>query len=157
MVVAKWCCNVMLRAIFLAILLIGSAPAWAQIYKWVDESGVVHYSSRPVEGQQSEDVTEKVHSTGNFVEMAIVETAVAGDILTMLSTTWCKVCKRAKAYLNAKGIAFIELDVEKDDEGKRRYKELNGKGVPIILIGKQRMNGFSEAKMEAMLKKAGLI
>ncbi len=132
-------------------------PAWAQIYKWVDESGAVHYSSRPVEGQHTEDVTQRVRSTGNFVELESVESAATGNTITMLTTTWCGVCKKAKAYLNSKGVPFTELDVEKDDEGKRRYRELNGKGVPITLIGKQRLNGFTEAVMEKVLKKAGLI
>jgi hypothetical protein len=29
------------------IALVAAAPAWAQVYKWVDDKGVVNYSSRP--------------------------------------------------------------------------------------------------------------
>jgi len=146
----------MFRRWLLAVLLLFSAPAMAQIYKWVDEDGVVHYSSSPTISAHAEDVTAKVRSTGNFVELETADTSY-GNTITMLSTTWCSVCKRAKAWLNAKGITYTELDVEKDGEGKQRYRELNGRGVPIILIGKQRMNGFSEARMEEMLKTAGLL
>jgi len=144
------------RRWLLAVLLLLSAPAMAQIYKWVDADGQVHYGGRPAVSAQSEDVTAKVKSTGNFVELETSGTSY-GNTITMLSTTWCSVCKRAKAWLNAKGIAYTELDVEKDEEGKQRYHELQGKGVPIILVGKQRMNGFSEARMEEMLKTAGLL
>lgn len=144
------------RRWLLVFLLLLSAPATAQIYKWVDEDGTVHYSSRPATTAQAEDVTAKVKSTGNFVELETSD-ASYGNTITMLSTTWCSVCKRAKAWLNEKGIAYTELDVEKDEEGKRRYHELQGRGVPIILVGKQRMNGFSEPRMEEMLKTAGLL
>ena len=133
------------------------ASAQAEIYRWVDEGGRVHYSSRPSADGQAEDVTTRVQSTGNYVSLEAVDIPVAGNTVTMFTTTWCNVCKTAKAWLNEKGIAFVELDVEKDEEGKRRYRELNGKGVPITLIGQQKLIGFSAAKMEQALKQAKLL
>lgn len=150
-------CTSTFRVLALGFLIGASLPVHAQIYKWVDEDGSIHYSSRPSARAKSEDVTQQVKSSGNFVEIETVETGVVSNSVTMLSTTWCGVCKKAKAWFNAKGIAFTELDVEKDEEGKRRYRELNGRAVPIILIGNQRMNGFSEDRMEQMLRSAGLI
>jgi len=35
------------------IALLAAAPAWAQVYKWVDDKGVVNYSSRPPAGRKS--------------------------------------------------------------------------------------------------------
>ena len=35
----------MTRAIFLSVLLFAAAPAMAQVYRWVDEKGTVHYSN----------------------------------------------------------------------------------------------------------------
>jgi glutaredoxin len=146
-----------MRLLLLALLVWLAAPAAGQIYKWEDEDGNVHYSSRPATDAPAEDVTRRVHSTGNFVELETVDTALTGNTITMLSTTWCNVCKKAKAWLSARGIAYTELDVEHDEDGKKLYQELNGKGVPIILVGKQRMNGFGEARMQQMLQAAGLI
>ena len=40
------------RSAVAAIALV-AVPAWAQIYKWVDEKGVVNYSSRPPAGRKS--------------------------------------------------------------------------------------------------------
>jgi len=34
---------------------------------------------------------------------------------------------------------------------------LKGRGAPVILVGKQRMNGFSRAKFDKMLVKAGYV
>jgi hypothetical protein len=41
------------RSAAAAIALVAAVPAWAQIYKWVDEKGVVNYSSRPPAGRKS--------------------------------------------------------------------------------------------------------
>jgi len=143
--------------IVLIVATLMSVAANAEIYRWVDEGGRVHYSSRPSTEAQAEDVTTRVQSTGNYVSLEAVAAPVDGATVTMFTTTWCKVCKMAKAYLNEKGIAFVELDVEHDEEGKRRYHELNGKGVPITLIGQQKLVGFSAAKMEQALKQAKLL
>ena len=55
------------------------------------------------------------------------------------------------------GIPFVEYDVERDEIGKREYKKLNGRGVPVILVGNQRMNGFSAPSLEKLLRNAGLL
>lgn len=73
----------------------------------------------------------------------------------ILTTTWCGVCKKVKAYLASKGIYYSEYDVETSEIGKQEYKRLEGKGVPIILVGKQRMDGFSSSKLDEMLKNVG--
>ncbi len=66
--------------------------------------------------------------------------------MVMYTTSWCGVCKRARNYLTAEGIEFSEYDIEKSRKGKREFDRLGGKGVPVILVGKQRMNGFSKEK-----------
>ena len=131
------------KLVLLMLLALLGSTAHAEIYRWVDEGGRVHYSSRPSAETQAEDVTTRVRSTGNYVSLEPVETPADGATVTMFTTTWCKICKMAKTYLNKKGVAFVELDVEKDEEGKKRYHELNGKGVPITLIGQQKLVGFS--------------
>ncbi len=77
--------------------------------------------------------------------------------MKILSTTWCGVCKKAETYLSQKAVAFREYDVERREAGRRKYKRLNGKGVPIILVGDQRMDGFNGPKLEAILRKNGLL
>jgi glutaredoxin len=64
------------------------------------------------------------------------------------------VCKRARAYLTAKGIGFREYDVEKDPTGKRHYRQMMGRGVPILVVGGRRMNGFSPRRLEVLLAEA---
>jgi hypothetical protein len=38
------------------------APAFAQVYKWVDERGVTHYGERPPQGAKATEVRDKLAS-----------------------------------------------------------------------------------------------
>ncbi|MFQ5761120.1 MAG: glutaredoxin family protein [Acidiferrobacterales bacterium] len=65
--------------------------------------------------------------------------------------------QKSQDILVPKGVAFREYDVERSEAGRREYKRLNGKGVPIILVGDQRMDGSNRPKLEAILRKNGLL
>ena len=43
--------------------------------------------------------------------------------------------------------------MEKSPEGNKRFKELGGKGVPLIVMGSKVMRGFSVERFEAMASK----
>ena len=53
------------------------------------------------------------------------------------------------ACMNQK-IPFQEYDVEKTRKGKKDFAELKGRGVPILLVRGQRMNGFSASRFERL-------
>ena len=72
----------------------------------------------------------------------------------MYSTSWCGVCKEAKQYMASRGIRYQEYDIEKNSNAKRKFKKLGGRGIPLILVGNQKMRGFSASRLEAMLDKA---
>ena len=38
------------------IIALAAVPAYAQLYKWTDASGKVHYSDRPLDGANSKEV-----------------------------------------------------------------------------------------------------
>ena len=135
----------------------------AEIYRWVDERGKVHYTDRPPPQQQTDKLTIKVKS---YDQAEIVEklqnyrTYLSKDTqkldnntVIMYSTSWCPHCKRARQYFTQNNIPFREYDIEKSDKARRDYERLNGKGVPVILVGKRRMNGFSVAGFERLSKR----
>ena len=74
----------------------------------------------------------------------------------MYSASWCVVCKRARDYFRRQGIAFAEYDIDTDPRGRREYQALGARGVPVILVGDKRMNGFSEEKFARLYRQAGL-
>jgi glutaredoxin len=69
----------------------------------------------------------------------------------MYTTSWCPVCKEAKAWFLRNNVPFEEYDVEKDPDREREYKKLSGKGVPLILIGDNQLSGWSETRVRNWL------
>ena len=45
-----------------SILVVATAPAFAQVFKWVDERGVTHYGERPPHGAKATEVQDKLAS-----------------------------------------------------------------------------------------------
>jgi glutaredoxin len=136
------------------LLLIGGAVSAGGVYKWVDEHGKVHFGDRPPLRNKAEEISIRIRSYANVVEV-VAETGSNDNTVRMLSTTWCGVCKRAKAWLAQKGIRYAEYDVETSPTGKSEYQRLQGRGVPIILVGSQRMNGFDPERLQQVLRTAG--
>uniref|UniRef100_UPI0025D1CEFA glutaredoxin family protein n=1 Tax=uncultured Lamprocystis sp. TaxID=543132 RepID=UPI0025D1CEFA len=59
-------------------------------------------------------------------------------------------CNQARRYFNTHGVAYSEYDVEQDAAAGREFKRLGGHGVPLILVGEARLQGFSEGGFEQL-------
>ena len=53
------------------------------------------------------------------------------------------------------GTACTEYDIEKSAAGNAEYRRLGGRGVPLIVVGTEKMSGFSERGLDALLTRAG--
>jgi len=69
----------------------------------------------------------------------------------MLGAWWCTYCYQAKKYFQHNDINYCEYDMENTTIGRQLYKENGGGAVPILLIGKYRLQGFSEQQIEQAL------
>ncbi len=132
-----------------ALTTVGAARG--EVYKWVDDQGRIHFSDEKPVREQAETVDIEVTSysfptvKANPLSKRSSDGSSTGERPTviMYSTTWCGFCKKARRYFRANDIPFREYDVEKSSKGKRDYEKLGGRGVPIILVGDKRLNGFS--------------
>jgi mycoredoxin len=66
--------------------------------------------------------------------MTVPPAAVDLDMLTMYSTTWCGYCRRLKLQLDQAGLAYREIDIERDPEAAKFVEGVNGgnQTVPVI-------------------------
>ena len=80
--------------------------------------------------------------------------------IEIYTTRYCPYCLSAKALLNRKGVAFTEIDVSGDPEGRRKMVErASGRfTVPQIFIGATHVGGSDElhaleraGKLDALL------
>ena len=133
--------------------------AFSEIYKWVDADGKTHFSSSPPPHGDAETVEPRAINTYSSPDrseepLSEMDTPnkkkVKKKKVVMYSAVWCSTCQTAKNYFRRKGIPFKEYDIETSAKGRKDYKKLKGTGVPIILVGKQRMDGFSASSFESM-------
>lgn len=117
----------------------------AEVYHFVDESGRVVYTS--VKPDTNETVRKVTIRNNSVASMQGYDEIESKDVV-MYSASWCGICKKARNYFEAQSIDFNEYDVDNDPQGKREFSQLGGRGVPLILVGDQRMNGFSQKRFE---------
>ena len=72
--------------------------------------------------------------------------------IVIYSTPSCPICKRAKAYLNEKGMPYEDIDISADEEAAHEMIHRSGQmGTPVIFVGNRIMLGFNQKKMDKML------
>lgn len=73
----------------------------------------------------------------------------AGNV-ALFTASWCGHCKRAKAHLAAAQINSVEYDIESAD-GMRAFIGAGGSGgVPLLVAGDRRVQGYSPAAYEQL-------
>ena len=131
---------------------------YAEIYKTVDENGRVVFTDKPTakaeqievdaDGNAADGLSDSAYSKANDIKS---KKPLKQKSVVMYSTTWCGVCKKAKKYMANNGIRYKEYDIEKNSNVHRKFKSLGGNGMPLIVVGKQKMSGFSASRLESML------
>ncbi|MBT8447781.1 MAG: glutaredoxin family protein [Gammaproteobacteria bacterium] len=74
----------------------------------------------------------------------------AGTVV-MLGASWCGYCAQARRHFDRREARWCEYDVESSDTGAQLFREHNGVGVPVILIGPRTLYGFSAAAVDEAL------
>ncbi len=72
--------------------------------------------------------------------------------VVLYSTSWCGYCAKTRAYLQQKNIAYVDLDIEKDKDAAQQHVKLGGGGVPKLLIGNRKIQGFAPDAIDEALK-----
>ncbi|MBP22023.1 MAG: glutaredoxin family protein [Alcanivorax sp.] len=148
----KGCIKILLFAC--AMLLLGQVCA--EIYTWTDAQGRVHFGDKPADNDRAQAVNVRINTfesvTYDSLGKGVPEPAARGGNVIMYATQWCGVCKKARRYFNDNNISFTEYDIDKDPKAQARFDALEGKGVPVILVGKRRMNGFSAEGFERIYR-----
>lgn len=133
-----------------AILALLSFGASAEIYTWKDENGITHIEDRkPVDKPykqmkiQSSSGVQIYHAPTAIAKKATAPSAKKSVV--MYGTSWCTYCAKARRYFQTNNIPFQDWDIEASETARSEYDALNGKGVPLIVVGDEVMRGFSEA------------
>ena len=134
----------------------------SQIYYWVDENGVKHYTSTPPDKGKSGDYSvsataspEQVEAEKKALKEAIAkqekERGRGYPHIVMYSTSESQLCQVARKFFNENRIPFTDYQVDLSEERYHEFMDLGGEGVPYILVGDKKMKGWSEETMRILL------
>jgi glutaredoxin len=80
-----------------------------------------------------------------------------GNNIVIYSAEWCPVCRQALSYLNSRQINYVLNDIEHNPAAKAQFDELlrtrQARGVPMVYVGAETMNGWSVSGFDAMYKR----
>jgi glutaredoxin len=76
----------------------------------------------------------------------------AAPSVVIYTTSHCPYCVKAKQYLTQKNIRFQVVDIEQSSMGKEAFRKLGGNGVPLIMVGNTKVDGFDEAQLDRLLR-----
>ncbi len=71
----------------------------------------------------------------------------------VFSSNTCPYCTLAKNYLQEKGVAFIEKNVQTDKDARAELMSMGHMGVPVLVIDGEQIVGFDKDRLEAILDK----
>jgi glutaredoxin len=147
-----------MRAILAFILLVLTCLAQAQMYRWTDETGKVHYTDTPPPAK-AKNVEKKNFSSGQGGEGPLpyaLQDAVKNFPVTLYTADDCKeYCAQARALLDKRGVPYKEIPVS-DAKGIAELKRLSGgNSVPVMSVGRAVQNGFESSAYNAALDNAG--
>lgn len=143
--------------IALPLVFAGSMGA-AQVYRWVDADGKVHYTDQPPP-PTARNVQQKKVQTGAAEDDGLpyaTRQAARNFPVTLYAGDCGETCIKAKNLLAKRGIPFSEKDPREPTEEETLQKLAGGVlEVPVLKIGNTILRGFNESQWHSELDFAG--
>lgn len=144
----------------LGLVFLLGASAQAEMYRWVDKAGKVHYTDQPPLPNEAKKVEEKKFG-GNLIQGGnlpyATQQAVKNFPVTLFTGDCGEICNQAKAYLAKRGIPYSQRLPGKNATDSEQLKKVSKENViPLLQVGGSTLlKGFDEAAWAAALDQAG--
>ena len=136
--------------------------AMADLYKWTDEKGEVQITDYPPpENKNVKDVqvykapSENLINSQNDADQKSSSKDKAGkekDVV-LYTKNDCMDCDKAREYLKSKNVPFTEYNMDIDKNAAIERKKIDdSEDVPLAIINKNQVFGFTEAIYNKVLK-----
>lgn len=147
-----------MRTRFLAPLLLVPLFAQAQMYRWVDNQGKVHYSDQaPSSGAKNVQKQAKPPAQASSAGLPYeLQQAVKSFPVTLYTSDSCKdTCAQARELLNKRGVPYSEVTVTDEMDIAELKKLSGGTAVPVMTVGRELYKGFESGMYKTALDTAG--
>ena len=147
-----------MKLLVLILSLLAAAPAAADnLYRWVDETGRVHYSDQ-APPPRARNAIQKNYK-GSVIESGesyALRQAKERFPVTLYSSSCGPACEMGQQLLEKRGIPYSMKDVENSADNQKALRELTGNlRIPTLLIGSQKLTGFEDSQWNSALDAAG--
>lgn len=147
-----------MRMRYLAALLLFPVLAQAQLYRWVDDSGKVHYSDlAPSSGAKNLEKRALSARQGSSAGLPYALQQAAGNFpVTLYTSEGCKeTCVQARELLDKRGVPYDEVTVSGEADLAQLKKLSGANAVPVITVGRETYKGFESGMYQSALDSAG--
>lgn len=141
------------------VLLIFCATAYADFYKWEDESGATHITDYPPpEYGSAKHIQRHKGINGKTPTDEELEAKLKAETkpdVTLFTKNDCADCDKARAFLKSKKVLFTEYNMDKDKTAAAKRKDVykdDGNDVPYAIINRNQVFGFTESVYSRALK-----
>lgn len=146
-----------------------AAPSKSRFYQWVDERGSVNFAA------SLDEVPEAWRQRAGQVELdagsfTMTKTSSSGATLsrrpqpspalvaapvrevTVYTAPWCGWCRKTLAFLDERGVRYVNKDIEADQEYADELREkTGGTAIPLVEIDGTQIRGFDPSEMATLL------
>jgi len=148
-----------MKTLVLTLCLLAALPAAAadNLYRWVDETGRVHYSDQPPP-PRTKNAIQKSYK-GNLIETGEtygLRQAKERFPVTLYTSNCGPACDMGQQLLDLRGVPYLTKDVENNVENQKALRELTGNlRIPTLVVGSQKLTGFEDGQWNGALDAAG--
>ncbi|WP_377701686.1 glutaredoxin family protein [Pseudoduganella sp. UC29_71] len=143
-----------MKAWLAVVLLMCAGTASAQMYKWKDAKGVVHYTDTP---PPANAVPLKAFSAPASQPALPSELAAAVQSrpVTLYTTASCAGCDQGRTLLQTRGIPYTEKTVNSIDDHAALKRAGSAGQLPLLVIGRGKQIGYEASTWDTLLTDAG--
>ncbi len=145
-------------------------------YQYVDDSGTVHFVQnlgdvparwQSKAGRIEVERTSPAPGRGGSPPAAPRRTAArrpaekpyaykTGPEVVVYTTAWCGWCRKTLAFLDERGVRYVNKDIEANDWNRDELIEKTGRtSIPVVEINGEIIRGYNAARMEQLLAGSG--
>lgn len=130
--------------------------AAGKLYQWKDPQGRMVYSDQPPPPHIS---AQHKAFKGNVIEGSepyATKTARERHPITLYANACGAPCDQARQLLRERGVPFNNKDPQASPEAQAELQKLTGRlSVPVLVVGKERIDGFEAGQWQAAMDRAG--
>lgn len=145
-------------ALFLCCCFAASMAHAAELYRWVDADGKVHYTDQQPPASAKKVEEKNLHSsTINTSELPYAtRQAIKKAPVTLYANDCGEPCKQARDHLTQRGIPYTTKNPQTSLPDAEALKKLIGEAVvPVLVVGSATSKGYEKSAWDAALDAAG--